>query len=673
MLFFQTPRFPLFFPKYHFLYIFPFKIKTKKKANFMKNPKQNSSNKNQLSINQNCDRNNKSFISILPSTVLRLTSNFLLLISAFCLLPFAAYAQGVPEPMQKDIYQFLSRLSQKGIIELKDEIRPLSRQYIYNNLLMTNDLLTNDPDLPLTELEKQELKFYLQDYNIESSTEYKVLSTEHDQSSHRVTSAARNRDVNNVTSIPASLGEKSKDSTLTSNFSPLTSNPSSNPSIFTLNWSRNYFRLFTYSNDIFRINIDPIFGIKIGSRDGSSYKHYYGGARFYGYLGSDLAFSFDFRDNTESGDKLDRTKTFTPETGIIRSYVKSNSFQYSEIRTTISYNWKWGSITAAKDFLNWGYGKSGLIVNSSKAPSFPFIRLDLQPADWVSFNYTHAWLGSNVVDSSEVYASLRNGANRISFREKYLASHTITLYPIQGLSVSLGESVVYSDKLEMAYLFPLMFFRAADHYLSKNNNNAGANSQFFFGISSRNQIPNTHLYGSILIDEIALADMFNPERERNQTAFTLGASVVDLPIENLNLTLEYTKIYPFVYRHYIPTQTYESDNYTLGHWMGHNSDLLYGSLEYRILRGLKTELWARYIRKGGDGVVDDQYTRPSKPFLFGLRNNYTDFGFEVSYQFLNDLYFKLIYQNNTTSTEQNDGTFIDKKMNEFYFSLNYGF
>ena len=618
----------------------------------MKNPKQISSN-NKFQIPN---------LSVLFRTELQL---FLLLLTSYILLLTSNLsAQGIPEPMQKDIYQFLSRLSQKGIIELKDEIRPLSRQYIYNKLLEvnekilvrrggTNEKLKIDPKLNLTEIEKQELKFYLQDYNIESSTEYPVLSNEQE----------------NVISNPALAGEKSKDSLLTSYVSHLTSQPE----IFTLNWSRNYFRLFTYSSDIFRINIDPIFGIKIGSRDGSSYKHYYGGARFYGYLGSNLALSFDFRDNTESGDKLDRTKTFTPETGIIRSLGKPNSFQYSEIRTSISYNWKWGSITAAKDFLNWGYGKSGLIVNSSKAPSFPFIRLDLQPADWVSFNYTHAWLSSNVVDSSEVYASLRNGVNRISFREKYLASHTITLYPIQGLSVSLGESVVYSDKLEMAYLFPLMFFRAADHYLSKNNNNAGANSQFFFGISSRNQISNTHLYGSILIDEIALADMFNPERERNQTAFTLGASVVDLPIDNLNLTLEYTKIYPFVYRHYIPTQTYESDNYTLGHWMGHNADLLYGSLEYRIFRGLKTELWARYIRKGGDGVVDDQYTRPSKPFLFGLRNNYADFGFEVSYQFLNDLYFKLIYQNNTTSTEQNDGTFIDKKMNEFYFSLNYGF
>ena len=582
---------------------------------------------------------------------------FCLLYSIFYILPSALPAQGIPEPMQKDIYQFLSRLSQKGIIELKDEIRPLSRQYIYNKLLMTNDLLTNDPSLPLTELEKQELKFYLQDYNIESSTEYPVLSIEQQD----------------VISRPASAGEKSKDSTITSNFLPLTSNPSSNPSIFTLNWSQNYFRLFTYSNDILRMNVDPIFGVKTGSRDGSSFMHYYGGASFYGYLGDNVAFSFDFRDNTEKGDKLDRTKTFTPETGVIRSLGKSNSFQYSEIRTSISYNWKWGSITAAKDFINWGYGTSGLIVQSSKAPSFPFIRLDLQPADWVSFNYTHAWLSSNVIDSNEVYASLRNGVNRELYREKYLASHTITLYPTTGLSISLGESVVYSDRLEMAYLFPLMFFRAADHYLSNNNNNAGANSQFFFGISSRNQIPNTHLYGSLLIDEIALSDMFTPERERNQTAFSLGASVVDLPIDNLKFTLEYTKTYPFVYRHYIPTQTYESDNYTLGHWMGHNADLVFTALEYKILRGLNVEVWARYVRKGGDGQVDDQYTRPSQPFLFGIRNNYTDFGFKAGYQFLNNLYAKLIYQNNTTSLEQNDGSFIDKKMNEFYFSINYGF
>ncbi len=132
-----------------------------------------------------------------------------------------------------------------------------------------------------------------------------------------------------------------------------------------------------------------------------------------------------------------------------------------------------------KILLIWGYGEGGLLTLSSKAPSFPYLRLDLYPTDWISFNYFHAWLESDVVDSTGIYPSYRDGYSRIQYRSKYLASHTLTLRPFTGLSFSLGESVVYSDKLESLYLFPLSFFRAADHYYSNQSNDAGANSQFF--------------------------------------------------------------------------------------------------------------------------------------------------------------------------------------------------
>jgi hypothetical protein len=67
--------------------------------------------------------------------------------------------------------------------------------------------------------------------------------------------------------------------------------------------------------------------------------------------------------------------------------------------------------------------------------------------------------------------------------------------------------------------------------------------------------------------------LFDSYKQRNQLGFTFGGSVTDLPIENLTATIEYTKIYPFVYRHYIQTKDYQSAGYSLGHWMGHNADL----------------------------------------------------------------------------------------------------
>jgi hypothetical protein len=326
--------------------------------------------------------------------------------------------------------------------------------------------------------------------------------------------------------------------------------------------------------------------------------------------------------------------------------------------------------------MEWGYGESGNLVLSTKAPSFPFIRLDIHPTDWLRFNYFHAWLNSGVIDSVSSYPTFVNSMpgmeSREIFRNKYLASHTITITPTRGLDISLGESIIYSDKLEIGYLIPINFFRLTDHYLSGSQNNAGGNAQFFLGVNSNNNIKNTHLYGTLFIDEITIEGLFNFQKQRNQFGFMLGGSLTDLPVENLTATLEFTRIYPFVYSHYIPTQLYTNSAYLLGDWMGNNADRIYASLNYRIIRGLQGTIWGEYIRKGESGTVSDQYTQPQSPFLFGLRTNYTYFGFDVKYEITHEFFARAKFQSMLTSNEITAGTFNDITARQFLVSLYYG-
>lgn len=581
------------------------------------------------------------------------TFYFLLLTS------YLSLAQSVPEPIYKDVYSFLDRLANKGVIELNDVFKSLSRNYIAEKLNevrseLNKDEWNNGMIDKLSSLELDELEFWENDFGLE------------------------------LKRINLPSGEVNSTKQVISN------QPINNPTVDTLNNtydlrpretnSLNWFghdkysrlRAISFESDLFSVNVSPIFGYRAGKIDSTSYSHFWNGLSFYGYLTDHIGFSFSFRDNRENWDLADRTKQFTPETGIVRSQSDAEGFEYSEVRTTIGTSWDWGSFYFGKDFITWGYEKGGEIVLSDKAPSFPFFRLDISPASWLHFNYMHAWMSSGVFDSTQFYASLRNGVNRRVFRDKYLASHTLTIVPSRGLSISLGESIIYSDRLRFEYLQPLMFFRLADHYLSRNNNDAGDNSQFFFSVSSRNHIPNTHLYSTLYIDEIIPSEVFSSEKQRNQLAFSIGASVVDLPVPNLQLTIEYTRTNPFVYRHYIPTQTYESNGYILGHWMGHNADQIYASLEYRIIRGLKTELWFRSIRKGGDGEVEMQYTRPSQEFLFGLDTKHTWWGFNLKYEIFHDMFAELDYQSRKSSKEQLDGSFIGTKTTEFTAALYYG-
>jgi hypothetical protein len=49
-----------------------------------------------------------------------------------------------------------------------------------------------------------------------------------------------------------------------------------------------------------------------------------------------------------------------------------------------------------------GYGNGGKIILSDKAPSAPQFRIDLTPVKWLSFNYAHFWLNSQLIDSTTV-------------------------------------------------------------------------------------------------------------------------------------------------------------------------------------------------------------------------------------------------------------------------------
>lgn len=560
----------------------------------------------------------------------------------------STFSQVVYEPLHRDVYNFLARLSQKGIIEFHDEIRPLSRKYIAEKLMWVHQ----KRHTKLTSLEFDELKFFLKDYYHENPAFY----------SPRVW---------NCTEPILSKQDFSqddqmkKDERVGKHLDYLGYDPAGR-------W-----RFFSYGSDLFKFNASLILGYEIGSIDNEKTTHLWNGIYTYGYISDFLGVSFDFRDNTENGTTIDKDKRFSPVTGVnersnytIVNYP-ADKIEYSEAKGMIATDWDWGTIAVGKDFLEWGYGDNGLMVISQKPPSYPFIRLDVYPVDWLSFNYFHGWLASDVIDSTDIYYS-EIGGPRFSFREKFIASHTLTLRPFKGLDVSLGESIVYSDKLEILYLIPVTFFRLADHYLSRQHNSAGNNAQFFASVSSRGHLKNTHLYSTLFIDEITLNGLFDSQSQRNQIGFTLGASVTDLPINNLTAKLEYSKIYPYAYDHFISTTTYESASYTLGHWMGNNADQVYASLKYRFLRGLEAKVWARYIRQGEKGDPDGQYEQPQPPFLFGLITNHTYLGASVKFEFIHELFVRARYQLTKTSTQQEDLSFIDKNIHEFHFAVYYG-
>lgn len=522
----------------------------------------------------------------------------LFILATLCIFSNQLSAQVVYENHRNEIYNYLGRMAQKGLVSFDDHIRPLSRTYIGACL----DSISKQPAL-LTAIEKEELAFFLQEYQDQKDLDPKIANEQ--------------------------LAILKKDA-----------------------YGR--FRSARVIGNNASIYFDPIFtGAQVGGTN-KSFTQRSTGLRFWGRLGKQFAFQFSYHDVSLKGNGYDTTGVLGPETGYIRKDTTAlKSLSYSQFRGSISYSFKNGSIAIGQDHLLWGYGENGRTVLSDKAPAFPFIRLDYQLFPWLKFHYTHAWLNSRMIDSTNSYPSENGGlygGDRILFVPKYFATHSIQIKAMKGLDLSLGESIVYSDRMDVGYLIPVMFFKLYDNLSNNSDIRAGSNGQLFLMASSRNQIKNTHLYGTIFIDEIRMSAILNRNKSRNQLGFNIGASVTDVLVPYLTLGLEYTRVNPFVYRNLYQAQNYTHHGFTMGDWMGNNFDRMIFTARYTPIPKLKLQMRYQVIRKGGSGTLADQYFAVPQPrFLFNQGPTQREFFMRASYEWLNNLTFTGWYSSwNTT-------------------------
>jgi len=506
-------------------------------------------------------------------------------ICIYIFIPISVFSQVIWENHRSEVYPYLYRMAQKGLIEFHDMIQPLSRAYIGKRLMQLDSLRTK-----LSKTEKSELDFYLQ--------EFKPLSQPNNQ-----------------------LGIVAKD-------------------------QNKRLRGLFYSGKDIQLYADPMASVMHVNGLGQSFTQTSNGLQFWGQAGK-FGFQFYYRDYTERGTGLDSFRAESPETNIIKLFSNNPQKQnFTEVRAHISYAWKNGSISIGKDQLIHGYGENGRIILSDKAPSYPFIRFDYQPLKWLRFHYANAWLNSNIIDSNATYGTGNpvSTGTRIQYIPKYLATHAIIISPKKGIDLSIGESIVYSDNMDLGFLIPINFFKVYDNNRSNYDIRAGSNGQFFFQGSARNILKNTHFYTTVFIDEIRVSTMFNKQKSRNQLGYTVGASITDIVLPYLTIGTEYTRVNPFVYGNLVPAQLYTQHSAPLGDWMGNNFDRFILFAKYTPIPKLRTYFRIQQIQKGGAGTVVQQYeAEPQPPFLFDFQKKRTDLFMQVGYEWLNNLYFNANY------------------------------
>ena len=472
------------------------------------------------------------------------------------------WAQNIPVALNyTKVYDYIDELITDGIVVNQTALRPYTRNQIADMLMQAQKA-----DSLLSNRQRNELKFYLNEFALENEM---MVDNYIQYTDHRTFS---------LSLVDPQFSYKSL-------------------------------------NNMFKFRIRPILGADItGSKKGVLVQRWWG-AEVQMDIAKHLSIWGSLRDNSWNGNWLN--KDYYPSSGS-RIYGARIHYGASQVMPALSplagvqykeasyggdfsdskgginlYSW-WGSIGIQRENISWGNAYHSSNILSGRNPAVPMITLQLTPCRWFQFDYFHAWLVSNVLDSTTYYLeNTTQGVNALpNYRpyNKFMAANMFTFTPIKQLSVSLGNSIVYAEQtIQAAYLIPIAFYKSLDHLLTKGIRTQNQNSQAFASISLR-PVNHLHLYGSFFVDEIKFSRFKPSEPENNPISYLVGFNWSGWPIDGLSLRGEFMRSYIACYTHSIDVLTWESNSYNMGHYMGDNAQSIYGELAYRPVRGLLLKL-----------------------------------------------------------------------------------
>ena len=580
---------------------------------------------------------NKNINKVFLLYVLLFTFNFSLL-----------SAQVVFEPINNNIYNYLDRMNIKGVIQLDSEVKPFSRMYIAEKLLEIDSKANSKQ---LTNVDMDLLVFYYAEYG----SEIRRLPQRH-------------KDAKEL-SIVKSFNHKES----ISNIPFFQSSKIPQPFTFASKDPFGRYRLIGYDDSLFSFKLSPIMAYSVSSTGGKSGHQRTGGVRTEIMASNWFGGSLNMSDNGEFGDNIDRTRYLTPKRGA--DFIGApNGIEFSDVRTQINFNWGWGTVSLKKDYSEWGNSYFGNVILSDKAPSYPHFYMELKPVDWFRFYYQFGWLHSGVIDSSRTIVVNSSEDFYIAherFVKKYFTINMMTVTPWEIFDISIGNAAIYVGDIRPEMFIPFNFYKYMDRDTGKKSVE-DSNGMFFFDMALR--YPETFkFYASLYIDVTSIREIFNNEFYSTWTGATIGGKKTDLFIDNLDLTIEYTKITPWVYEHkYGDLTNYKHLGYSLGHWIGQNADQFKIQFNYQPIRGLRTQVYTEFVRKGGLNEIDDVYNeREDLPFLyFPVRKDFY-LGIDVSYELIHDLYFEGSYRYSNISDEDEIRTEDFMLGSQNYFSLGF--
>lgn len=366
------------------------------------------------------------------------------------------------------------------------------------------------------------------------------------------------------------------------------------------------------------------------------------GGRFRGTMGGTVGFGLRATNGTAVGSRALALSDHELRRNFNFADLDKDFFDFSEAYVTAT--WSWGSAALGREKRIIGSGISNQVLLGTNAQPFDAVSLAAR-AGAFRFLFLHGSLLSQLEMREQ---------GRPHYDSKYVAIHRAEADIAGAVRFGVYESVVYSQReMDLGYLLPVNFYKSAEHAGGdRDNPMLGFDLATLF-------IPGTQLYGSWLIDDVdfsRIGDAF----WGNKFIWQGGAMNASL-LPNTDVTLEYTRIDPYVYSHRLDGNQYAHDGDALGVELAPNSDELYAALRHWVGATLWLQLEWHHRRHGrnvldaaGNIIVNNgadiahsrDYERDSEfaPFLSGPRDNSDILTFSLHWEPWRNFFFRGLYR-----------------------------
>ena len=255
------------------------------------------------------------------------------------------------------------------------------------------------------------------------------------------------------------------------------------------------------------------------------------------------------------------------------------------------YDAGWIALMVGREQVLWGMGYQDRLVLSDNTVPFDYFRIDLR-----SGGLRYSFMHGSLVGAD---------TNGHTLSSKYIASHRLEFNIGQRFRLGLSEAIIYSRQPpSVALMNPLAFLASTDQSIQLPVDNS--HKKHIWIDAEARPWRGIRLNGTLMIDDLNFGTLGNSDVSGNDNKFGWQGGILwenACSVDNLGLSLEYTRIGPFVGAHREIVSTYTNWGLPLGQDLQPNSDewglLAEWSLSSRIRFSGRMQ-----IQRTGQNVVD---------------------------------------------------------------------